>query len=867
MTNRKKFIAKISAAAILLFGLALFPAGKADAQVVNFCGTSASYQLDGPFDEPEPYSGYYARNPGAVIAQYKTLKGRYMIAQGTCNGTSFRNIKFYSTAGYDEFADWIRLPDSTIVNNPPNSDDSGPFQPYFSNLHFGLINDGVYSGKVYLYRTGATPLFETFLDSNSSPNIRLPLFDGQYNLDVGFHLIFDYSCDGGATWETDQIFPPTTDIHTGFAITGRNLFSPPDGNYYHQSVDSSTQTVTWTGCGGTARLDTCPGCSNPPGNPYTPPTVNLMVRKAATGSYTNGPLALNSGDGADLQWTSTNASPNGCSAGWTALTSTSGTQTIAPITTGSYTYTITCVGPGGTATDTVVVDASALPDLIPLNPPNAPVIISGTTNLDGSYVPGTPITFQVSPKNIGGSFLGPTFNVKLQSKINGSADAFADLAETASVSGGLLSGASKNASISHTWSTSGTSYDVRYCVDMPPNTGYGTIQESNETNNCSGAITKVSVKYMPLVGSCNKVTTTNTPGLGESVTWQASGVSGGKLPYTYWWSGTDQATPLNANPYIKTYNTFGVKTPTLTVNSADGQSINPVCQSVTVSPSLTVVVVGTGTINSVANFNTGTESPDGKISGCGNAGGSACTGQYVPNANAGLRATIPPSSTISWTGCDSLPNGAGGSGCSVVMSGNRTVTATFTVPITAIDVTLSCPASVAYNTGPALSWNTSGSPTSCTASVGWTGSKTTNATNGPQAQSAITTDTTYTITCDKAGTASVSKSCVVEVAPTRPIISVATGYCGGRTVVSLPTPSQGAASYNLHRFSGSWSQIETGLTAASFPYENKRLSTGVSYRYQLEAVGASGHSTFSDYNLPASAAVSSLPCVVNLKVM
>jgi len=455
----------------------------------------------------------------------------------------------------------------------------------------------------------------------------------------------------------------------------------------------------------------------------------------------------------------------------------------------------------------------------------------------------------------------------------------------ASVAWSAKNVSSGGGTLTYSWSFDGGS-SPSSATGQNVTTNYGTAGTKTATLTITSSegfpsdpinciVTATASAPPPLVGQCTKVTATNTPFIGTSVQWQASSVSGGTAPYTYSWAGTDQASPVGGNPYTKTYSTVGVKTPTVTVTSSDGQVINPICPSVTVSPNLNVVVVGAGTLNSVSSFNLAGESPDGNIAGCTNTGGAACNHQYGPNAVVGLRATIPPNTLLSWSGCDTLPNGAGGSGCSLTMSGDRTVTATFTA-VGVIDLTLSCPASVTYGSGPALSWNTSGNPDSCTASGGWAGSKTANATNGPQTQTGITSNTTYTLTCNKAGTSSVSKSCTVPVGPSQPVISVSKGWCGGRTYVAITTPSQGFTSYTLNRYSISqgWVTVKTGMTAANFPppygYVDPTLTPplalNTNYKYQLQALGSGGLSSYSDYTLPASSAISSDSCAVNLLV-
>lgn len=91
---------------------------------------------------------------------------------------------------------------------------------------------------------------------------------------------------------------------------------------------------------------TVTGCEDP-SQPEPAPTVNLDAD----------PETINEGGESVLSWNTDNALE--CSADWTVATSTSGSQVVSPDSTTE--YSITCTGPGGSATDTATVTVSETP--------------------------------------------------------------------------------------------------------------------------------------------------------------------------------------------------------------------------------------------------------------------------------------------------------------------------------------------------------------------------------------------------------------------------------------------------------------------------------------------------------------------------
>jgi hypothetical protein len=107
------------------------------------------------------------------------------------------------------------------------------------------------------------------------------------------------------------------------------------------SAGSKTYTITCTGAGGSASDSATVVVTNPPEAPTATITANLSS-VIVDNSFT-------------LTWSSTNATECAASGDWSDSIDTSGTQSITETETGVKTYTITCTGDGGSATDSASV--------------------------------------------------------------------------------------------------------------------------------------------------------------------------------------------------------------------------------------------------------------------------------------------------------------------------------------------------------------------------------------------------------------------------------------------------------------------------------------------------------------------------------
>lgn len=105
------------------------------------------------------------------------------------------------------------------------------------------------------------------------------------------------------------------------------------------------------------------------------PTVDLRV------NGTNGPFNTSAPGAYSLGWTSTNAAS--CTAGgnWSGAQATSGAQAYSNISSGVYTYSLTCTNPSGSASDSVTVNVAGNPTVSV----SAPAILTAPANYTASW--------------------------------------------------------------------------------------------------------------------------------------------------------------------------------------------------------------------------------------------------------------------------------------------------------------------------------------------------------------------------------------------------------------------------------------------------------------------------------------------------
>ena len=156
----------------------------------------------------------------------------------------------------------------------------------------------------------------------------------------------------GLKWTSSNV---TWCTHTGGSGFYANATSGTDGGINEPSVGNSrTYSISCSGAGGTVTDSLT--VTKP-----SVPTVTLQIK--AFGSWGTNDVTITETDGIALKWSSTNAdSCSGSGSGFSA-SAVSGTDwSITEPTVGnSETYTVTCTGSGGSASDSITVTKPAVP--------------------------------------------------------------------------------------------------------------------------------------------------------------------------------------------------------------------------------------------------------------------------------------------------------------------------------------------------------------------------------------------------------------------------------------------------------------------------------------------------------------------------
>ena len=467
-----------------------------------------------------------------------------------------------------------------------------------------------------------------------------------------------------------------------------------------------------------------------------PPTVDLNVE----------PEVVEPGGSAVLRWYSNNATACVASGGWTGTKVTSGSFTAREIFSNT-TYTLTCEGPGGSTTRSVMVDVVRGPPTVTLTASPSSVISGQSSTLTWSSTNATSCT---------ASGAGGWSGTK---ETNGSQSTGAMLTSLTFTLTCTGAGGSATQSTTVTVQTTGTESLAASLVDSVSDKAGG----ANVFGPGSGPYTNLDWHWgMNLILASQKTVSAievRTISTGELWATAISGYypvvvykDGVKLNNAYGqtmgpFSAGSHTFDLYGQIYYTTWNAA-----TLTVRFTDGTSLTvsipkettPQLPTVTLTASPTSVSSGGVSTLTWSSTNATSCTASGGWSGTKAINGSQSTGALSQNTTFTLTCT-----------------GAGGS---------ATQSATVTVATTlAPTVTISAnPSSVQSAQASTLSWSSTNAD-SCNASAtpansSWSGTK---GVSGTQSTGALSTNTTFTLTCTGAGgTATQSTTVTVQTTGT-----------------------------------------------------------------------------------------------------
>ena len=527
-----------------------------------------------------------------------------------------------------------------------------------------------------------------------------------------------------------------------------------------------------------------------------------------------------------ITWSTDNAMICSASGAWSGSKALSGTQLSGSLTT-STTYTLTCTGVRGTASQSVTVSVKPLAPSVTLAATpstvangasstlkwNAPMATScsaagawwGAKAVSGSQttgILGADATFTLTCIGPGGkasqsatvSIRSPTPTVSLSvgpSAVTAGGSATLNWSAT-NASACVASGAWSGAKAVHGSQPSGAlQANETYILTC---TGPGGTAAQSATVSVSAHLS-VSVSF--------SASPSTVPSGGSSkLSWSSSNAtactaSGG-------WSGTKVIDGSQSSGALAASATYG-----LTCTALGGSATQFVTVSVTspapvvhftASPS-TVASGGASTLSWSSNNSTSCVA-SGAWAGARATSGSQTTGTLTASATYGL-------------GC----TGSGG-------SAQQSTTVSVTSPAPTITFTAS-PSTVASGAGSTLSWSAAHA-TSCIASAGWSGAKTAS---GSQSIGALTANETYELICTGPG-GSATQSATVSVTKAAPaiILSASPSTVKSGAASTLTWSSTNATACTA---SGGW----TGSLATSGARATSAVNATTTYTISCAGIG------------------------------
>lgn len=595
------------------------------------------------------------------------------------------------------------------------------------------------------------------------------------------------------------------------------------------STGNKAFSLACTGDGGSVSKSVTVNVTNPP----PAPTVSISVS----------PASITTGQSSTLTWTSTEATACTASGAWSGSKAISGSQTVAPTSTGNYTYEIACSGDGGTTTK------------------SASLIVSAPT-------PAPSVNLTVSPTSI---FRGSSSTLSWSSTNSTSCAASGAWSGTKATSGTQTVTPATTGTFSYTLSCTGTGgttdKTVSLTVNAPAPTLTLTVSPTTITLGSAATLTWAPADASSCTASGAWSGTKSSAGGSQSV----SPTTVGNHAYQLACTGAGGSVTKSVTPTV----TDAIKPPTVTI------SVNP--SSITLGNPSTLSWNSTdATSCSASGAWSGSKATSGSQSVAPTSTGShtytlACTGTGGTTTQSAVLTvsapaptlaftvapttiTIGSSASLDWSASNATACTASGdwSGSKATI-GNQTVTPTtigektFSLSCTGSggsvskSVTLTVrqlppaitiavnPTSITQGNSATISWGTTNA-TSCVASGAWTGSK---ATSGSQSTTPTSTGSfSYTLACDGPGGSSTQSATLTVNPPVPPTTitftaSPATIVRGSSSTLSWSTT--GATSCEA---SGEW----TGARGTSGSAVVTPTSTGVK-NYALSCTGTGGTST------------------------
>lgn len=464
--------------------------------------------------------------------------------------------------------------------------------------------------------SGASPL----VDMTAGTSALGPWSNGPLNLLVGQSLWLSYTRSGFTPGDPVQCSFSYTNPSTaiGAVVTPGSTGPIPSFNPLYPPSGGRTYTLA------------CQNLNKPTEAASDSVTVLPPAPTLPTVSLSANPTTVTSGGTTQLSWSSTNATACTASASpgnaqWSGSRSLSGIQAVTGITQDT-TFILTCNGPGGQASASVVVTVGSAPSQITVvsNLPTSwnvsntvPITGSGLSQIHGAspaltgtmYVlsgvpavsgytvsvtnsisagsaltlfPGQSATFTITYTPVS----GPAFDYSMSNSGNivVTLRPVPTTGQT-TITMPLVSGTPQLVTVTPSgipsgvaWALAPTSCNPTCSVtialtvssSVPP--GTYPIVMTGTTPGIADKSTSFNLVVNPPAGLSLTCSASPSPArVNQPVTWTAV-PAGGMPPYTFVWSGTDFSGNPTSNPYVHMYGTTGIKNARATVTDANGST-------------------------------------------------------------------------------------------------------------------------------------------------------------------------------------------------------------------------------------------------------------------------------------------------------
>jgi trimeric autotransporter adhesin len=558
--------------------------------------------------------------------------------------------------------------------------------------------------------------------------------------------------------------PPALSLKASPAVVGKRNSATLE--WVSSNATSCTASGAWSGPKPLHGSNTTPGltedstfiltCAGPGGTTAQSTTVSLTA-PAPTIALTAYPSTIDSGASTRLVWSSTNTTSCTGSGAWSGEKPVSGSQSTGALT-ATATYSLSCIGIGGTASQsqTVTVSSSLTPS-VKLSAAPSTVKRGGTAMLSWSAANATQCMASggwSGAKPTNGSESSGAINADQTytltcSGVVGKAAQSATVAVTAPAPTLNLTASPASVASGSSSTLNWSSANATACTGSGAWTGAKALAGSQSTGalkanatyalTCSGSggstaqsVTVVAAASAPLVNLSTSPSTVKM-GTGSTLNWSASNAT--SCTASGAWSGPKATSGSQSTGALTANETYE-----LTCTGTGGSASQSATVSVTGSPPTVALSAGPSTVASGgtstltwSSTNATSCSASGAWSGSKTAQGSQSTGVLAANATYTL--------SCSGTG------------------GSASQSATVSVKPPAPTVSLQAnPSTIKRGATSSLTWS-SANATSCAASGGWSGSE---GTLGAQTTAALSATTTFTLSCSGSG-GSAAQSATVTV--------------------------------------------------------------------------------------------------------